>query len=81
MGFKLLQGMAHCTAEGDNSSLRAPPNAALLGNSKECIYLHGMELLCGTFSAASLPSKVADAFMDYLQRTSSISAIHSLFSF
>ncbi|MEH6531196.1 MAG: hypothetical protein V7735_07610 [Photobacterium frigidiphilum] len=32
--------------------------------------MHGMELLCGTFSAAGLPSKVADAFMDYLQMAS-----------
>jgi hypothetical protein len=31
MGFKLLQGMAHCTAEGDNSSLRAPPECSPLG--------------------------------------------------
>lgn len=40
MGFKLLQGMAHCTAEGDNSSLRAPPRMqpswAIVRNASTC---------------------------------------------
>ncbi|MGF1836554.1 NAD(P)-dependent oxidoreductase [Photobacterium sanguinicancri] len=31
------------------------------------LHLHGMELLCGAFSAAGLPSKVNEAFVDYLQ--------------
>ncbi len=31
------------------------------------LHLHGMELLCGAFSAAGLPSKVTEAFVDYLQ--------------